>query len=93
MPEFIMGCAQIMDRLKAKGMTVLLSTHDLNLAADRFDRVLLLNRRLIAHGAPDEVFCPEVLQQAYGGQLAIWEHERGLVMLGDGHCSMGEEGR
>ena len=84
---------ELLYRLRARGLTVLLSTHDLNLAADRFDRVLLLNRRLIAQGPPEEVFCPEVLQRAYGGQLAIWEHERGLVMLGDGHCSMGEEGR
>jgi len=80
----------LLDRLRERGMTVLLSTHDLNLAADRFDRVLLLNRRLIANGPPQEIFCPEVLRQAYGGQLAVWEHERGLVMLGDGHCSAGE---
>jgi ABC-type Mn2+/Zn2+ transport system ATPase subunit len=83
----------LLARLKEEGMTILLSTHDLNLAADRFDRVLLLNREVIAYGPPQEVFCPEVLRRAYGGQLAIWEHERGLVMLGDGHCSMGEEGR
>lgn len=80
----------LLDRLRDGGMTILLSTHDLNLAADRFDRVLLLNRRLIANGPPQEVFCPEVLRQAYGGQLAVWEHERGLVMLGDTHCSAGE---
>jgi len=81
----------LLSRLKEDGLTVLLSTHDLNLAADRFDRILLLNRRVIAYGPPQQVFCPDVLRRAYGGQLAVWEHERGLVMLGDGHCSMGEE--
>ena len=80
---------ELLARLKEDGMTVLLSTHDLNLAADRFDRVLLLNRRLIANGPPHEVFCPDVLRRAYGGQLAVWEQEQGLVMLGDGHCSGG----
>ncbi|HHS96764.1 MAG TPA: metal ABC transporter ATP-binding protein [Chloroflexi bacterium] len=83
---------ELLDRLRGEGLTILLSTHDLNLAADRFDRILLLNRRLIAQGPPSEVFCPDLLRRAYGGQLAIWEHERGLVMLGDGHCSMGEGG-
>ncbi len=82
---------ELLARLKEGGMTVLLSTHDLSLAADRFDRVLLLNRRLIASGPPQEVFCPDVLRRAYGRQLAVWEHERGVVMVGDGHCSGGVE--
>jgi len=80
----------LLARLKERGVTVLLSTHDLSLAADRFDRILLLNRHLIAQGSPHEVFCPENLRRAYGGQLTVWEHEHGLLMLGDGHCSAGE---
>jgi len=39
-------------------------THDLNLAASRFDAVLLLNRRLIAFGEPKAVFTPGNLSQA-----------------------------
>lgn len=81
----------LLDELQSQCVTVLLATHDLNLAAGRFDRLLLLNRRVIAYGPPQEIFCPEVLQRAYGGQLTIWEHETGLLMLGDTHCSMGEE--
>lgn len=76
-----------LDRLTERGIAFLLSTHDLNLAAERFDRILLLNHQVIAYGAPQTVFCPDMLQRAYGGQLAVWEQERGLVMLGNGHCS------
>ncbi|RME40085.1 MAG: metal ABC transporter ATP-binding protein [Thermoflexia bacterium] len=80
---------ELLDRLRERRVTVLLATHDLNLAASRFDRVLLLNGRMIAYGPPGEVLCPAILRQAYGGQMALWEHERGLTVLSDVHCSGG----
>ena len=59
----------LLDHLRQQRVTVLISTHDLNLAASRFDAVLLLNRRLIAYGVPESVFTPENLAQAFGSQL------------------------
>ena len=38
----------------AAGITVLVSTHDMQTAAQRFELVALLNGRLIAYGAPAE---------------------------------------
>ena len=52
----------ILDLLKQRGMTVLVSTHDLQLAADQFDRLMLLQRRLLGFGRPAEVLTPENLQ-------------------------------
>ncbi len=75
-----------LDALRAEGVTVLLATHDLNLAGTRFDALLLLNRRVIAYGAPHEVFKPELLAQAFGGQLAVWQGEQAIVMLTDQCC-------
>ena len=40
----------LLEQLRPAQVTVLVSTHDLNLAVQRFDRVLLLNKRLIAYG-------------------------------------------
>jgi ABC-type Mn2+/Zn2+ transport system ATPase subunit len=59
----------LLDHLRQQKVTVLISTHDLNLAGSRFDMVLLLNRRLIAFGEPEEVFTPENLAQAFGSQM------------------------
>ena len=59
---------EVLDSLRAEGVTVLLSTHDLNLASERFQQVLLLNRKVIAFGAPDEVITAESVAQAFGVQ-------------------------
>jgi len=47
----------------------MVSTHDLNMAATRFSQVLLINRNIIAYGTPEEVFTPENLHIAFGGQV------------------------
>ncbi len=61
----------LLHHLKQTGMTALISTHDLRLAATRFERVMLLNRRLVAYGAPAEVFTPAALADAFGGQMLM----------------------
>jgi ABC-type Mn2+/Zn2+ transport system ATPase subunit len=60
----------ILDGLRPDGVTVLFATHDMSLAAERFDRVMLLNRRIIALGSPGEVLTQENLVTAYGGQIS-----------------------
>ena len=81
---------EIMDRLREQDVTVLVSTHDLNLAVERFDLLALLNRKLIAFGSPRQVITPEILAQAYGGQ-ALWRGEGYALVLGDIACCEGGE--
>ncbi|MEX2143636.1 MAG: metal ABC transporter ATP-binding protein [Anaerolineales bacterium] len=85
----------ILAGLKAQGITVLFATHDLELAGDHFDRILLLNRKLIAYGAQKEVLTVENLSLAYGGHMQVVETKEGKVWLGDigGHHDHDEEGR
>jgi manganese/iron transport system ATP-binding protein len=59
----------LLEQLQMQQVTIMISTHDLNLAAERFQQVLLLNRRLINYGTPDEVFTPGSLSQAFGGKM------------------------
>lgn len=61
----------LLEQLKAEGVTVMVSTHDLNLAAERFDQIVLLNRRLIASGPPAQVFTREAVAEAFGGQALL----------------------
>lgn len=61
----------LLTELRAASVTVLVSTHDLDLAARRFDQVVLLNGRLIGAGQAGEVFKREHLQAAFGGQMMV----------------------
>jgi manganese/iron transport system ATP-binding protein len=61
----------LLEQLQMQQVTIMISTHDLNLAAERFQQVLLLNRRLITYGTPEEVFTPHSLSQAFSGKMLI----------------------
>ena len=61
----------LLSDLRDRSVTVLLSTHDLDLASERFDLVVLLNRRLVSVGPPEEVFTAQNLQDAFGGQMVV----------------------
>jgi len=76
----------ILELLKQQRMTVLVSTHDLQLASDKFDRLMLLKRRLIGFGRPAEVLTSEHLQSAYGSHLTILPGPDGMLALSDTCC-------
>lgn len=57
--------------IRARGGTIVAVHHDLTTAPAYFDRLLLLNMRLIAVGTTEEVFTPELLQKTYGGRLTV----------------------
>jgi manganese/iron transport system ATP-binding protein len=81
---------EILDTLRDQGATVLVSTHDINLAVERFDRLALLNRQIVAFGPPRQAITPQTLAAAYGGQ-ALWRGEDYALVLGDiGCCGEGE---
>lgn len=75
----------ILDDLKAHQVTVLVAMHDLTLASERFDKVMLLNKRLVAAGDPETVFTPELLMEAYGGHLHLVNDGEQLRILADTH--------
>jgi manganese/iron transport system ATP-binding protein len=79
----------ILDELRQRGVTVMVATHDLDQAADHFDRVMLLNRRLVGFGRPGEVFTADRLVEAYGGHLRLVHIESDVIALADTCCDEG----
>ncbi len=76
----------ILDELRRQGVTVLVSLHDLKLAAQKFDQVMLLNKKMLGIGSPSEVLLPENLLMAYGGHLHLVPVDDGALALGDTCC-------
>lgn len=61
----------LLDTLGDQKVTVMVATHDLDQAARHFDRIMLLNRRIIAFDKPEAVMHTDNLLRAYGGRLKI----------------------
>jgi manganese/iron transport system ATP-binding protein len=76
----------LMDKLRQQKITVMVATHDLGQAASYFDRVMLLNHRLIRFGIPQEVLTSENLLQAYGGHAQLIQAADGTAALTDTCC-------
>ena len=76
----------LLDDLRARSVTVMVSTHDLSMAAERFDRILLLKRRLIAYGPREQVFTRENIGAAFGKQALILDN----IVVVD-HCCPDDE--
>ncbi|MET8545886.1 ATP-binding cassette domain-containing protein, partial [Kitasatospora sp. NPDC004799] len=57
---------ELLRQLADEGRAVLMSTHDLPAAARVCDRLLLLNRTVVAEGGPETLDDPAVLLRAFG---------------------------
>ncbi len=61
----------ILSGLKAEGKTAVVIHHDLQTVREYFDQVVLINMRVVAAGAVEDVFTNENLQKTYGGRLTL----------------------
>ena len=66
---------QTADALAAEGVGVLAILHDLNLAAQYADHVVIMKRgRGYTQGAPEAVFTPEGIHDVFGWPVCILDH-------------------
>ena len=75
---------EILDLIKGlcreNSMTVVIVLHDLNLAAQYCDRLVLMKEgRLHAQGTPDEVINPGNIKEVYGAEDCVYTHPDGGV--------------
>ncbi|WP_046468298.1 metal ABC transporter ATP-binding protein [Allosalinactinospora lopnorensis] len=68
---------EVLRAMRDDGHTLLVATHDLAGVPQFCDEAVLLQRRVIAHGAPDEVLAPDRLFEAFGIEAqAVGERTR-----------------
>lgn len=79
------GLLDLLAQLAKGGVTIMVATHDLNIAAEHFDRVMLLNHRLVGLGRPAELFTPEKIVEAFGGAATV-QTSAGPLLVHDGCC-------
>ena len=72
----------VLAELHRAGLTVVLTTHDLNAVAAHLPRVVCLHGRITADGHPSAVLTPDVLAETYGGEMRVVT-DRGRVVVLD----------
>jgi manganese/iron transport system ATP-binding protein len=75
------GILSLLDRLKEENVTVMVATHDLEQAANHFDRIMLLNHKIVAFDEPNQVLHTENLIKAYGGRMRV--DSEGAMLVDD----------
>ncbi len=68
--------------LNHDGVTVLISTHELNALAAHLPRVICINGGIVADGSPAEIFTTEVLRSTFGGEMVV-VHQDGVTLVAD----------
>ncbi|MDQ3128544.1 MAG: metal ABC transporter ATP-binding protein [Chloroflexota bacterium] len=68
--------------LNGDGMTIVLTTHELNSVAAHLPWVVCVNRRVIAEGDPDDIFTSAILGQTYAADLRVVRQD-GAILVAD----------
>jgi ABC-type Mn2+/Zn2+ transport system ATPase subunit len=79
----------LLEELNGSGLTIVLSTHDLNGMAAHLPQLVCLNTTVRGIGSPVEVLTPEILEATYGAPMEVLQHagmplvvDRGLSVVG-----------
>ena len=71
----------LVDELSRDGLTILMTTHDLNWVASHLPRIVCLNQTVQADGAPLEVLRPDVLRNTFGADMNVIEYDGRPVIV------------
>jgi zinc/manganese transport system ATP-binding protein len=69
-PAGKVGLAELVGEISAKRL-VIVTSHDPMLLAAYTKEIVLVNRGIVAHGPPDKVLRPDVLEKVYGGAIIL----------------------
>ncbi len=72
----------LLDELNHEGVTILLTTHEINAVAAHLPWVICVNGRVIAEGPPHEVFNRDVLRQTYGADMTVIKYQ-GMTLVAE----------
>lgn len=74
----------LLGELNDDGLSIVLTTHDLNGVAAHLPHLVALRTRVIAAGHPDEVIRPDVLEATFGANMEVLAHA-GMPIVVEGH--------
>jgi len=80
-PAHQISMMRVFAGLAERGRTIIVSLHDLGLAARWCDRIVLMNNGgIVADGSPQNVLTAEHIASVYGVRVYTGEDEKGLIL-------------
>ena len=68
--------------LNHQGITILLTTHEINAVAAHLPTVVCMNNTIIAKGSPSDIFTPQNFLKTYNTELLVIEHQ-GMTLVAE----------
>ena len=75
----------LLGELNDDGLTILLTTHDLNGIATHMPTLVCLNRSVVAVGSPFDVLTPTTLEQTFGATMDVLVHHGVCIVVDRPH--------
>jgi zinc/manganese transport system ATP-binding protein len=78
--------------LREQGITIVLTTHDLNAVAAHLPWLICFNRGVIAQGPPDVVFTTDILRSTYASEMLVLRQHGYLLVANSPLVYQGHHG-
>ena len=72
----------LLHELNHQGITILMTTHEINAVAVHLPWLVCLSGRILAEGPPDRVITPETLRATYGAEMPVIRY-RGMTLVAE----------
>ncbi len=81
----------VLHELNHQGITILLTTHEINAVAAHLPWIVCINGKVLAEGPPSHVITPQVLSLTYGADMPVI-HYQGMTLVAESPHSYGRHG-
>jgi zinc/manganese transport system ATP-binding protein/zinc transport system ATP-binding protein len=82
----------LLDELNHQGVTIILTTHEINAVAAHLPWVVCLNGHIIVEGPPARAFTPEVLELTYNAEMPVTQYQ-GMTLVAEKPHFFGRNGQ
>ena len=82
----------LLHELNHQGVTIVMTTHEINAVAAHLPWVICLNGRVLAEGPPSEVFTPETFRLTYNAEMPVIRYQ-GMTLVAESPHLLGLNGR
>jgi zinc/manganese transport system ATP-binding protein/zinc transport system ATP-binding protein len=72
----------LLDELNHEGVTIVMTTHEINAVAAHLPWVVCINGTVIAEGPPSDVYTSDILGRTYGAQMTVIHHD-GMTLVAE----------